>query len=84
MHEQRGGGPTYAYDAAGELASEYAAQPATLGTEYLTADQLGSTRLITSGTAMPSPTQIQQLGPVPPHIYLPEPSTLDALSPGGT
>jgi RHS repeat-associated protein len=37
----------YVYDAFGELAAEYASQPPALtGTEYYTADHLGSTRLV--------------------------------------
>jgi len=40
---------TYIHDAEGELAAEYSTAAATvLGTEYLSADHLGSTRLITS------------------------------------
>ena len=39
---------TYVYDAMGLLAAEYATpEPAATGTEYYTADHLGSTRLIT-------------------------------------
>ena len=38
----------YAYDASGALAAEYSnLQPTQLGTEYMSADHLGSTRLIT-------------------------------------
>ncbi len=37
----------YVYDAQGELAAEYAPNPATTGTQYLTVDHLGSTRLVT-------------------------------------
>ncbi len=40
----------YVYDAEGELAAEYAPSPATTGTQYLTVDHLGSTRLVTNGT----------------------------------
>jgi RHS repeat-associated protein len=42
----------YVYDAQGQLAAEYATQPETplCTTCYLTADQLGSTRLMTDGT----------------------------------
>lgn len=42
------GSTVFAYDASGKLAAEYGgANPAT-GTQYLTADHLGSTRLITN------------------------------------
>lgn len=43
---------TYVYDASGELAAEYstAAGAAPCTTCYLTADQLGSTRMMTDGT----------------------------------
>ena len=37
----------YAYDAAGTLTSEYGTAAVTAGTEYLTADHLGTTRLVT-------------------------------------
>ena len=52
------GGTTtvYVYDAAGELSAEYdsaAAQPSACANCYLTADTLGSTRLITDDTGMP-------------------------------
>lgn len=40
---------TYVYDAAGELAVEYGA-PNVSGTQYLAADHLGSTRLVTDGS----------------------------------
>ncbi len=40
----------YIYDAQGELAAEYAPNPAATGTQYLTVDHLGSTRLVTNGT----------------------------------
>ena len=45
------GGRTFTYDAAGNLAAEYGA-PTDSGTQYVTADALGSTRLTTdsSGT----------------------------------
>lgn len=43
---------TYIYDASGQLAQEYSTAPATdSGTSYLTADHLGSTRLITDGSS---------------------------------
>jgi RHS repeat-associated protein len=48
-----GGGETvYAYDAAGQLAADYATSPppAEAGTRYLTTDHLGSTRVVTDGT----------------------------------
>jgi RHS repeat-associated protein len=40
---------TYVYDAGGQLAAEYG-PPTDSGTAYLTADNLGSTRLVTNGT----------------------------------
>jgi len=45
---------TYVYDAFGQLAAEYAMQPPASGLQYLTADPLGSTRLVTdaSGNAV--------------------------------
>ncbi len=48
------GTTTYVYDATGNLAAEYttAANPAT-GTEYLSADHLGSTRLVTNASGNP-------------------------------
>ena len=45
------GTTTYVYDAAGNLAKEYStATPTDTGTSYLTADHLGSTRLITDAS----------------------------------
>jgi RHS repeat-associated protein len=42
---------TYVYDASGDLAAEYGGPaPVASGTQYLTADHLGSTRLVTGGT----------------------------------
>src|SRR5436309_11288814 len=42
------GTTVYAYDATGELAAEYSNQSATAtGTQYFSADHLGSTRLVT-------------------------------------
>ena len=39
----------YAYDAKGEAAAEYSTSPPTqTGTQYLTADHLGSTRLVSN------------------------------------
>jgi RHS repeat-associated protein len=38
---------TYAYDASGQLATESGGTSAASGTQYLTADHLGSTRLVT-------------------------------------
>jgi RHS repeat-associated protein len=38
---------TYVYDAMGELAAEYGGTVSTTGRVYVTADQLGSTRLVT-------------------------------------
>jgi YD repeat-containing protein len=40
---------TYVYDAAGQLAAEYSNATSNPGTEYVTADHLGSTRLVTDG-----------------------------------
>jgi RHS repeat-associated protein len=37
----------YVYDALGQLAAEYGGVPLTSGTQYLTTDHLGSTRLVT-------------------------------------
>jgi len=50
-----GAATTYVYDAQGHLAAEYStgANPDS-GTQYLTADALGSTRLITTGTTTPA------------------------------
>jgi YD repeat-containing protein len=45
------GTTTYVYDASGELAAEYGSASWT-GTEFLTTDQLGSTRLITTNGAV--------------------------------
>jgi RHS repeat-associated protein len=45
---------TYVHDAAGLLAAEYStAAPTANGTEYLTADHLGSTRLVTTSAGAP-------------------------------
>jgi RHS repeat-associated protein len=41
---------TFVYDVAGNLAAEYGGTPSTTGRQYLTADHLGSTRLVTSAT----------------------------------
>ncbi|MCO5351841.1 MAG: RHS repeat-associated core domain-containing protein [Bryobacteraceae bacterium] len=41
------GNETYVYDAFGNLAAEYGGTPTPVGTQYLTTDHLGSTRLIT-------------------------------------
>jgi RHS repeat-associated protein len=43
----------YVYDAAGNLAAEYGASTAS-GAQYLTVDSLGSTRLVTSDTGVPT------------------------------
>jgi RHS repeat-associated protein len=40
---------TYVYDAVGQLAGEYSNAASDAGTEYVTADHLGSTRLVTDG-----------------------------------
>src|SRR5208283_972420 len=46
---------TYIHDAKGELVAEYStAAPTPSGTDYLTADTLGSTRLITDATGNPT------------------------------
>jgi YD repeat-containing protein len=42
------GNEIYVYDAFGNLAAEYGGTAAATGTQYLTADHLGSTRLITN------------------------------------
>jgi RHS repeat-associated protein len=47
------GNEIYVYDAFGNLAAEYGGTVSTAGTQYLTADHLGSTRLITN-TANPA------------------------------
>ncbi len=45
---------TYLYDAKGDLSAEYStATNPDSGTQYLTSDMLGSTRLITTGTTTP-------------------------------
>ncbi len=45
---------TYVHDAMGNLAAEYStAAPAAAGTQYLTSDYLGSTRLITDASGNP-------------------------------
>jgi YD repeat-containing protein len=41
------GGTAYVYDAFGQLAAEYGGTSSLSGTRYLTADHLGSTRLVT-------------------------------------
>ncbi|MBI5282337.1 MAG: RHS repeat-associated core domain-containing protein, partial [Candidatus Solibacter usitatus] len=41
------------YDAAGQLAAEYGGTVMGAGTQYLTADHLGSTRVVTDGTGVP-------------------------------
>jgi RHS repeat-associated protein len=49
------GTTTFVYDAAGQLAAEYSTVPNTLsGPEYLTADHLGSTRLVTDASGNPT------------------------------
>ncbi len=46
---------TYLYDAKGDLSAEYStATNPDSGTQYLTSDMLGSTRLITTGTTTPT------------------------------
>jgi RHS repeat-associated protein len=46
------GTTTYVYDAAGQLAAEYSTVPGTAtGRQYVTADALGSTRLLSDGNA---------------------------------
>jgi RHS repeat-associated protein len=44
------GTTTYVYDAQGNLAAEYSTETGTSQTLYLTADQLGTTRVVTTGT----------------------------------
>jgi RHS repeat-associated protein len=66
----------FVYDAMGALAAEYdspAAQPSTCGTCYLTADTLGSTRMITDETATPREC----------HDYLPFGEEINRTSAGG-
>lgn len=50
--KQTGTGPvtTFVYDAFGGLAAEYGTAPTETGTHYITADHLGSTRLVTDAT----------------------------------
>ncbi len=46
---------TYVYDVSGELAAEYTTGALTVsGTQYLTTDHLGSTRMVTGGLGSPS------------------------------
>jgi RHS repeat-associated protein len=48
------GTTTFVYDATGQLAAEYSTVPNTVsGPEYLTADHLGSTRLVTDASGNP-------------------------------
>ena len=66
----------YVYDAMGVLAAEYdsaAVQPSTCGTCYLTADTLGSTRMITDETGTPREC----------HDYLPFGEEIGRASAGG-
>jgi RHS repeat-associated protein len=52
--ESNGATTTYVYDAMGQLAAEYdTGAPAATGTQYLTADQLGSTRMLTDANGNP-------------------------------
>jgi RHS repeat-associated protein len=44
------GTTTYVYDAQGNLAAEYSTETGTSQTLYLTADHLGTTRVVTTGT----------------------------------
>jgi YD repeat-containing protein len=46
------GGTTYVYDAFGQLAAEYGGANPLTGTRYLTADHLGSTRLVTDAAGV--------------------------------
>jgi RHS repeat-associated protein len=48
-----GAGTYYAYDAFGTLVAEYGGTNGDAGTYYLTADALGSTRLVTDATGAP-------------------------------
>ncbi|MFZ5927634.1 MAG: hypothetical protein ACOYX1_09320 [Acidobacteriota bacterium] len=51
------------YDAFGRLAAEYGGTADPVGTEYLTADHLGSTRLVTSSTgAAEKPAAADEVG----------------------
>jgi RHS repeat-associated protein len=51
---------TYVYDAKGNLAAEYGGEPGSVaGTTYLTADHLGSTRLVTN-TVNGSPNVVER------------------------
>jgi RHS repeat-associated protein len=53
--ETSGTTSTYVYDAMGSLAAEYTTGAAAAsGTQYLTADHLGSTRMMTGGPGSPS------------------------------
>ena len=45
---------TYAYDASVQLATEAGGTSTATGTQYLTADNLGSTRLVTDATGVPT------------------------------
>lgn len=46
---------TFVYDAAGNLTAEYGPPSSVAGTTYLTADHLGSTRLVTNASGAPIP-----------------------------
>src|SRR6185369_10742009 len=43
---------TFVYDAFGNLAAEYGGPPAPSGTQYVTGDHLGSTRLVTDSSGV--------------------------------
>jgi RHS repeat-associated protein len=53
--DKSGAQTVYVYDAAGQLAAEYATEGGNgLGVQYLTLDHLGSTRLVTDGSGAPT------------------------------
>lgn len=61
-----GASPTvYVYDAQGQLAAEYGGQvPSTAGTVYLTADHLGSTRLVSNAASCSTRRGALRLRPI--------------------
>jgi RHS repeat-associated protein len=63
---------TSVYDAMGQLAAEYSTGSGTVATTYLTDDSLGSTRLITSGTAPATVVQRLDYFPFGENINLPD------------
>src|SRR5206468_1038430 len=50
--KEAGAATAYVYDAAGSLAAEYGGVSSLAGTVYVTADHLGSTRLVTKGVVV--------------------------------